>query len=131
MPGKLYCSTTLKQMLMVLPVLKKKIFETLHTGEDGVKGNIAILAPGTGLGEACLYWDGKCYRPFATEGGHCDFAPQSPRDIRVYEYMRQKFKHISWELVASGPAIHHLYCFIRDVEKMDEPSWLKDKLTQK
>ncbi len=48
---------------------------TLHSGQPGAGGNMAIIAPGTGLGEAGLYWDGTAYAPFATEGGHCDFAP--------------------------------------------------------
>lgn len=55
--------------------LVDKDFEILHEGDSDEGGNIAILAPGTGLGEAGLFWDGQLYHPFATEGGHCDFSP--------------------------------------------------------
>lgn len=103
-------------------------FITLHKGTGTAKGNMAILAPGTGLGEAGLFWDGTSYHPFATEGGHCDFAPQSETDIALYRYLRKQFPHISWELVASGSAIHNLYLFLRDEIKMQEPEWLAAKL---
>ncbi len=101
---------------------------TLHPGNNSLEGNIAILAPGTGLGEAGLFWDGNSYHPFATEGGHCDFAPQAETDIALYHYLRRKFDHISWELVASGSAIDDLYAFLRDEQHIEEPEWLAAKL---
>ena len=109
--------------------LDENDFVTISNGNKSLKGNMAIIAPGTGLGEAGLFWDGTRYHPFPTEGGHCDFAPKSETDIALYRFLRNKFEHVSWELVASGQAIHNLYLFLRDVTKMDEPLWLSEKLS--
>ncbi len=108
--------------------LEENDFVTISAGNKSIAGNMAIIAPGTGLGEAGLFWDGKCYHPFPTEGGHCDFAPQSETDISVYRYLKAKYEHISWEMLASGMAIHPLYLFLRDIAKMEEPEWLAEKM---
>jgi glucokinase len=108
--------------------LTENDYVTISEGKKMEEGNMAIIAPGTGLGEACLFWDGDSYRPFSTEGGHCDFAQQSENDIKLYRMLRKKYEHVSWELVASGSAIHDLYIFLRDEMKMEEPAWLAEKL---
>ncbi|HEX5025994.1 MAG TPA: glucokinase, partial [Agriterribacter sp.] len=64
-----------------LAVLGKEDISIVHEGSAAPVGNVAVIAPGTGLGEAGLYWDGEYYRPFATEGGHCDFAPRDAFDF--------------------------------------------------
>jgi tetratricopeptide (TPR) repeat protein len=66
--------------------LEEKDFFVLHAGDPGVGGNISILAPGTGLGEAGLFWDGQCYHPFATEGGHCDYSCRNALDLELHDY---------------------------------------------
>src|SRR5690606_33932310 len=91
-----------------------------------LSGNMAILAPGTGLGEAGLFWDGDAYRPFATEGGHSDFAPQTPLDLELYAYLTDEIDIVSWEHVVSGPGIYRIYCFLRDVKAYKEPAWLAE-----
>ncbi len=76
-------------------------------------GNIAVIAAGTGLGEAILYWDGEKHHPIATEGGHCDFAPQNPQQDRLLTYLRTLFPdHVSCERVISGIGFSHLYDFL-------------------
>lgn len=76
-------------------------------------GNIAVIAAGTGLGEAILYWDGARHSPMATEGGHCSFAPQNSQQDRLLAYLRSKFPaHVSWERVLSGIGFSHLYDFL-------------------
>src|SRR3546814_424178 len=87
-------------------------------------GNMAILAPGTGLGEAGLFWDGDTYRPFATEGGHSDFAPQTSLDLELYAYLHNEIDVVSWEHVVSGPGIYRIYRFLRDIKGRKEPAWL-------
>ncbi len=78
-------------------------------------GNIAVIAAGTGLGEAILHWDGQQHLPVATEGGHCDFAPQSPQQDGLLAYLRKHFPaHVSYERILSGPGFGHLYDFLRD-----------------
>jgi glucokinase len=77
-------------------------------------GHVAVLAAGTGLGEALLCWDGKQYHPVASEGGHCDFAPHTDREIDLLRYLRAVHGHVSYERILSGPGIFNLYCFLRD-----------------
>lgn len=110
-----------------LAMLKDEDFITLNAG-TAYPGNGAIVAPGTGLGEAGLYWDGHFYRPFATEGGHCDFAPRTDIDTELHTYLKKIHGIVSWEHVVSGPGIHSIYSFMRDVKGMEEPEWLKDNM---
>jgi len=91
-----------------------------------IPGNMAILAPGTGLGEAGLFWDGEAYRPFATEGGHSDFAPRTALDIELQGYLKEITDIVSWEHVVSGPGISRIYRFLRDVRGHKEPAWLTE-----
>ncbi|MGH7179648.1 MAG: glucokinase, partial [Tepidisphaeraceae bacterium] len=78
---------------------------TLFDGQPVPDGNRAIIAAGTGLGEAGLVFDrrGARYRGFATEGGHCDFAPRNDREDVLLEHLRKKFGNVSFETVLSGP----------------------------
>lgn len=112
-----------------LALLKNEDFMTLHAGA-GYPGNAAIIAPGTGLGEAGLFWDGNFYRPFATEGGHCDFAPRTDIDSELHTYLKQLHGIVSWEHVVSGPGILAVYKFLRDVKKKEEPAWLTTEMLQ-
>ncbi len=76
-------------------------------------GNIAVIAAGTGLGEALLYWDGEKHHPMATEGGHCDFAPQTVQQDRLLTYLRTRYpEHVSYERILSGIGFSHLYDFL-------------------
>ncbi|MBS1948430.1 MAG: glucokinase [Bacteroidetes bacterium] len=108
--------------------LTENDFILLNEGDAEAKGNIAIIAPGTGLGEAGLYWDGAAYYPFPTEGGHCDFCPRTDQDIELFRYLQKKYGVVSWEKVVAGPGIHDIYSFLRISGKTDEPSWLSDAL---
>jgi glucokinase len=93
------------------------------------RGNIAVIAAGTGLGEAILFYDGQKYQPLASEGGHADFAPQSDVEIELQKYLRQKFGgHVSYERVLSGPGFFNVYSFFRDSGHAPEPDWLAEKL---
>ncbi|HKQ68804.1 MAG TPA: glucokinase [Polyangiaceae bacterium] len=76
-------------------------------------GNIAVIAAGTGLGEALLIWDGDHYVPCATEGGHTDFAPTSDLEVDLLAFLRRRLKadRVSYERVLSGPGLGNLYDF--------------------
>jgi glucokinase len=112
-----------------IPELAPKAIFTLHPGAVDAVGHRGLVAAGTGLGEALLIWDGKQHRPIPSEGGHCDFAPRSTREIVLLEYLRDKLNgHVSFERVVSGLGIKNIYTFLRDVEKLDEPQWLTDRL---
>lgn len=91
-------------------------------------GNMALIAAGTGLGQAGLFWDGKRRHAFSSEGGHADFAPRNDLEIALYQYLRQKFGHVSCERLLSGPGINNVYDFLRDSGTEQEPAWLKEDL---
>jgi glucokinase len=77
-----------------------------------------------------LIWDGNAHRPSASEGGHCDFAARTDREIALLKYLRHKLPgRVSWERVVSGLGIQNIYTYLRDVEKMDEPTWLRKRMT--
>lgn len=95
------------------------------------KGNVAVIAAGTGLGEAMLYWDGKWHHPIASEGGHADFAPRTDQEIALLRCLSSKFAgHVSYERVLSGAGVYNIYCFLRDNGFAPEPSWLAERLEQ-
>jgi glucokinase len=85
-----------------------------------VTGNQAVIAAGTGLGQAGLYWDGSHYQVFACEGGHCDFAPQGELQIELLRYLAARFEHVSYERILSGPGLVNVYDFLRDRGKERE-----------
>jgi glucokinase len=111
-----------------LAALKENELVTLYEGDKDVIGNMAIIAPGTGLGEAGLYFDGASYHPFATEGGHSDFAPRSEEDIEVYRFLHLRHDHVSWERVLSGAGIYTLFQFLADVKGMIPQPWVTEKM---
>jgi len=105
-----------------------KIF-TLHAGDPAAIGHQGLISAGTGLGQALLVWDGKRHTPIPSEGGHCDFAARTDREIALLQYLRRTLNgRVSWERVVSGLGIKNIYAFLRDVEKLDEPQWLKARL---
>jgi len=79
-----------------------------------VSGNQAVIAPGTGLGEAGLFWDGSRHHVYACEGGHTDFAPQGDLQIELLRFLQARFGHVSYERVLSGPGLVNVYEFLRD-----------------
>ncbi|MGC2696828.1 MAG: glucokinase [Candidatus Angelobacter sp.] len=93
-------------------------------------GNAALIAAGTGLGEAGLYWDGTHRHPFPCEGGHSDFAPRNDLEIALLQYLQKKFGRVSYERVLSGPGLKNIYDFLRDSSVEQEPPWLRDELAQ-
>lgn len=113
-----------------LAMLDEEDFIAVHSSKNPEPGNMALIAPGTGLGEAGMYWDGKYYYPFATEGGHCDFAPQNEFDFELYNFLKKKFGHVSWERLVCGPGIVNIYNFLRDKKKRKEPEWLARKINE-
>ena len=114
-----------------LAALAKEDIITLHEGNVSVKGNMAIIAPGTGLGKPGYIWDGELYHPFPTEGGHCDFSPRSGLDIELHLCLQNKYGIVSWERLVAGPGIHDIYLFLRDMRKKQEPEWLTKALREK
>ncbi|NIO09330.1 MAG: glucokinase [Deltaproteobacteria bacterium] len=101
--------------------------------QQGLKreGNIAVIAAGTGLGEAGLYWDGKNHHAIASEGGHADFAPRNDLEMELLKYLVPKFGgHVSYERVLSGDGLYNIYQFLRDSGHSKEPAWLAQRLAE-
>ncbi len=112
-----------------IPELAPDKICTLHPANSAAVGHRGLISAGTGLGEALLIWDGKQHRPIPSEGGHCDFAPRTDREVALLQYLRRTLKgHVSFERVVSGLGIKNIYAYLRDVEKLDEPQWLRDRL---
>src|SRR5262249_33698544 len=110
----------LEAVARAVPVLRAIDLVTLNEGEPVPKGTIAVIAPGTGLGESFLTWDGSQYLAHSSEGGHSDFAPTDERQIHLLEYLLQRFDHVAVERVCSGIGVPNIYEFLRDTEHKPE-----------
>jgi glucokinase len=102
---------------------------TLNEGEAERTGHRALIAAGTGLGMAAIYFDGAAYHPMPSEGGHMDFAPRTDREFELMDYLREKIGgRVSYERVLSGMGIHNIYSFLRDCGHGEEPAWLAEEI---
>jgi glucokinase len=110
----------LEAVARAVPVLRAADLVTINEGQPVQKGTIAIIAPGTGLGESFLTWDGSQYLAHSSEGGHSDFAPTDERQIRLLRYLLPRFGHVAVERVCSGIGVPNIYEFLRDEEKVPE-----------
>jgi len=106
-------------------------FMILNQGIRDPIGNAAIIAAGTGLGEAGLYWDGRQHHPFACEGGHTDFAPRNKLEAELLRFLLKRHTRASYERVLSGPGLYTVYQFLRDTGRGEEPDWLAQELKHK
>lgn len=111
-----------------LAALGANDFAILNEGLPDASGNAAVIAAGTGLGEAGLYWDGTRHHPFASEGGHADFAPRNNLEMELLRYLLTKYEHVSCERVLSGPGLHNIYLFLRDTGRGKESPQLADAM---
>jgi glucokinase len=111
-----------------VPFLKPEDLHTLNEGQPVTGGAIAVIAPGTGLGEAFLTWDGTRYRSHATEGGHADFAPTNDRQVGLLRHLLERFDHVSYERVCSGMGLPNIYAYLKDSGYAEEPAWLAGEL---
>jgi len=94
---------------------------SLNRGSEQASGNQAVIAPGTGLGEAGLFWDGSNHHVFASEGGHTDFAPQGDLQIELLQFLESRYEHVSYERILSGPGLVNVYEFLRGAGRGKEP----------
>jgi len=113
-----------------IPELAPDAIHTLHEGDTAAVGHRGLVSAGTGLGEALLIWDGKHHRPLPSEGGHCDFAARNDREIALLQYLQKTLNgRVSFERVVSGLGIKNIYAFLRDDQKIEEPDWLRQRMT--
>ena len=111
-----------------VPFLREKDLYVLNEGRAVSGGAIAVVAPGTGLGEAYLTWDGEKYQAYPSEGGHADFAPSNELEAGLLQYLLERFEHVSCERVCSGSGLVNIYAYLREKGYAGEPDWLAEQL---
>jgi len=108
-----------------IPSLNSSQLLTLNPGNPRHDGHRALIAAGTGLGMAGIFYRHGEYYPLASEGGHSDYAPHEPDEIELLQYLKGKFgKHVSWERVLSGPGLFNIYSFLLDRGDFEESAEL-------
>jgi glucokinase len=113
-----------------IAALETKDFEVLNQGTHEAQGNRAVISAGTGLGEVGLFWDDREYRPFASEGGHADFAPRNHLEMDLLDYLLKRHPRVSAERVISGQGLFNIYQFLKDTKRAEEEAWLVDQMRQ-
>lgn len=113
-----------------IPCITAAELVNLNPAAQPRPGNAALIAAGTGLGEALLFWDGQLLRPSASEGGNVDFAPRTELQMDLLRYLMHRTSHVSYEQVLSGPGLFNIYQFLRDSGRGVEPDWLSARLSQ-
>jgi len=119
----------LEAIAWAVPTLEPADLTTLNTGVPIARGAIGVIAPGTGLGEAFLTWDGTAYRAHASEGGHADFAPADALQAGLLAELLRKADHVSYEHICSGIGLPTIYGYLRDSGHVPEAPALIAALT--
>jgi glucokinase len=112
----------LRAIAYAVPKLRDDEKHVLSPGKPAARAPMAVVAPGTGLGEAFLVWQGESYMACASEGGHASFAPTDDKQIGLLQALAKKFGHVSVERVCSGPGIANIYTYLRDADPKREPA---------
>jgi glucokinase len=118
----------LESIAYAIPRLMPEDLHALNVGQPASKGAIAVIAPGTGLGEAFLTWERGRYCAHASEGGHTDFAPTDILEWGLLRYLWDRYEHVSYERVCSGLGLPNIYAYLKDSGQAEEPTWLADRL---
>ena len=108
--------------------LDSRDFDVLNPGDPNASGHGAVVSPGTGLGEAGMFWTGQRYIPIPTEGGHTDFGPRTPLEYELGQYLSTKYEHLSYERIVSGMGLINIYQFLLDTGRGEQPEWLAAEL---
>lgn len=120
----------LEAVANAVPHLSETDLITLNEGQAVPRGAIGVIAPGTGLGEGFLVWNGRRYEAHPSEGGHCAFGPTTPLQLEMLNYWLPRMGHVSYERVCSGIGIPNIYTFLRETGRYEEPPWLHEALAE-
>jgi glucokinase len=113
-----------------VPLLKTRELVTLNKGRAQKGGNVALVAPGTGLGQGLVITHGNEQVPVSSEGGHVDFAPTSEDQVRLWRFLQKKYGRVSVERIVSGPGLVDVYEWVRDSGRTREPGWMKRRFQE-
>ena len=120
----------LEAIASAVPFLPASDLATLNRGQSILNGPLAVIAPGTGLGEAFLTWGTQNYIAHRSEGGHADFGPLDELQVGLLRYLQPRLGHVSYEWVCSGVGMPNIYAYLKDSNYAPEPSWLTEQLAQ-
>jgi glucokinase len=118
----------LEATVLGIPYLKHHEIGIVHNRPAVERATIAVIAPGTGLGESFLTWSGDRYTAHPSEGGHCDFAPVDALQIDLLRFLMKQYDHVSYERICSGAGLVNTYCFLKEYVGLNEPAWMADQL---
>lgn len=110
--------------------LREEDFQVISRGDPKSNGNAALIAAGTGLGEAFLFRVEGAFRVSPSEGGHSDFAPRTEEQIELLRFLTRKFGHVSVERVVSGPGLHNIYQYLQESSDLGETEEVSTRISQ-
>jgi glucokinase len=126
---KLKLVNDIEAIAAAIPFYKEENLITVYKGsQSDKKRNKAIIAPGTGLGQAAMIYNEGKYITVSTEGGHTDFSPDDETEAELMFYLKKKFGHASYERVASGSGIRNIFNFLKDIKKYEVSNILEKNL---
>jgi glucokinase len=122
----------LESIATAIPFLEAVDLHTLNVGTPVARGAMAAVAPGTGLGEAYLTWDGSRsrYVAYPSEGGHASFSPSNALEMGLLSFLQERYGHVSCERVCSGIGLRNIYLYLNESHYAEEPDWLTERLAQ-
>jgi glucokinase len=118
----------LEAIVLGIPYLKPHEIGIVHNRPAVERATVAVIAPGTGLGESFLTWSGDRYTAHPSEGGHCDFAPVDAVQIDLLQFLMKQYDHVSYERICSGAGLVNIYRFLKESAGLKEPAWVADQL---
>ncbi len=101
----------------------EKLFSLNNGAAVRQPGNTGLIAAGSGLGEAIIYSDGDENHPYASEGGHADFAPFDQIETELWGYVYSELGRVEVEDVVSLAGLERIYHFLVDTQSGARADW--------